>query len=36
MADHMNDLINDVYVAKLKQKEAELEALTNQINPHFL
>ena len=32
----MNDLINDVYVAKLKQKEAELEALTNQINPHFL
>ena len=36
MADNMNDLINDVYVAKLKQKEAELEALTNQINPHFL
>ena len=36
MADHMNDLINDVYVAKLKQKEAEMEALTNQINPHFL
>lgn len=36
MADHVNDLINDVYVARLKQTEAELEALTNQINPHFL
>lgn len=36
MADNMNALINDVYVARLNQKEAELEALTNQINPHFL
>lgn len=36
MADKMNSLIQDVYVARLKQKESELEALTNQINPHFL
>lgn len=36
MADKMNGLIQDVYVSRLKQKEAELEALTNQINPHFL
>lgn len=36
MADKMNGLIQDVYVARLKQKESELEALTNQLNPHFL
>lgn len=36
MADKMNDLIQKVYVAELKQREAELEALMNQINPHFL
>lgn len=36
MADKMNGLIRDVYVARLKQKESELEALTNQLNPHFL
>lgn len=36
MADKMNGLIQDVYVARLRQKESELEALTNQLNPHFL
>jgi two-component system sensor histidine kinase YesM len=36
MADKLNIMINEVYVAGLKQKEMELEALTNQINPHFL
>lgn len=29
-------LINKVYNIKLKQKEAELNSLQNQINPHFL
>lgn len=36
MADKMNGLIQDIYVARLRQKESELEALTNQLNPHFL
>lgn len=36
MAEKINSLINDVYIAQLRQKEAELEALINQINPHFL
>jgi two-component system, sensor histidine kinase YesM len=29
-------LLNDVYVATQKQKEAEISALESQINPHFL
>jgi two-component system sensor histidine kinase YesM len=29
-------LINKIYSIKLKQKEAELNSLQNQINPHFL
>jgi Putative regulator of cell autolysis len=43
MADRMNDLIQTVYVDKLKEQEmdiarqnAELQALHSQINPHFL
>lgn len=36
MADKMNTLINDVYLAELSRKEMELEALINQINPHFI
>lgn len=36
MAGKVNSLINEVYVAQLKQRDAELEALINQINPHFL
>jgi two-component system sensor histidine kinase YesM len=29
-------LINKIYTIKLRQKEAELNSLQNQINPHFL
>lgn len=36
MAVKTNHLIQEVYVSGMKQKEAELEALINQINPHFL
>ena len=43
MADRMNDLIQTVYVDKLREQEvdiarqnAELQALHSQINPHFL
>lgn len=43
MADRMNELIQTVYVDKLKEQEmdiarqnAELQALHSQINPHFL
>lgn len=36
MAQNIEDLINKVYSAQLKQTEAELKALQNQINPHFL
>ncbi|WP_165971994.1 cache domain-containing sensor histidine kinase [Paenibacillus piri] len=36
MVFEINKLIQDVYVSNLKQKEAELKELQNQINPHFL
>lgn len=36
MAGKINTLISDVYLAELSRKEMELEAMTNQINPHFL
>lgn len=36
MADKINSLINDVYVAQVHKQEMELQILTNQINPHFL
>lgn len=36
MSSHINELIRKVYLAQLYQKEAELTALQNQINPHFL
>ena len=36
MAEHTNNLIQDVYLAQLAKKEMELEAMVNQINPHFL
>lgn len=36
MIKKLDVLFNDVYVAQVKQKEAELLALQAQINPHFL
>ncbi|ULT54892.1 sensor histidine kinase [Neobacillus drentensis] len=36
MAKQLNNTINDVYLTKIKQREAELKALESQINPHFL
>jgi two-component system, sensor histidine kinase YesM len=36
MMDRINQLIKDVYQEKLKQREAEFEALQATINPHFL
>ena len=32
----LKELINTVYISKMKQREAELIALEAQINPHFL
>ncbi|MBP3965074.1 cache domain-containing sensor histidine kinase [Paenibacillus lignilyticus] len=36
MSEHIDELIREVYLADLQQKEAELESLQAQINPHFL
>lgn len=36
MAANIQDLINSVYVQGIQKKQAELEALQSQINPHFL
>jgi len=36
MAERIKYLIDEVYVLTIKKKEAELTALQNQINPHFL
>lgn len=36
MALKVKMLINEVYLKDIKQKQAELAALQNQINPHFL
>jgi len=36
MARRLNELHKEVYVAQVKEKEAELIALETQINPHFL
>ncbi|MFC0329017.1 sensor histidine kinase [Paenibacillus sepulcri] len=36
MSKRLNELINEVYAVQIKRKEAELEALQAQINPHFL
>lgn len=34
--DHIQESINREYKARMKQKDAEIHALQNQINPHFL
>lgn len=36
MADRIDYLINCVYLEQLKEKQAKLNALQSQINPHFL
>lgn len=36
MSNRLNELIQEVYVSKIYNQEAELELLTSQINPHFL
>lgn len=36
MAARLKELIHSVYTSQLREREAELEALQSQINPHFL
>jgi two-component system sensor histidine kinase YesM len=36
MSKRLDEMINEVYAGKIKQREAELRALQAQINPHFL
>ena len=36
MAEYIQDLIERVYKSQLKEKEAQLQYLQSQINPHFL
>lgn len=36
MTEQLKETINDVYLSKIKQREAEIKALESQINPHFL
>jgi two-component system sensor histidine kinase YesM len=36
MADRIEELIDEVLVNKLQQKESELELIQSQVNPHFL
>jgi two-component system sensor histidine kinase YesM len=36
MVNRINNLINEVYLLEIKKKEAEINALQSQINPHFL
>ncbi len=36
MASKINSLVDEVYKADIRKKEAELKALLAQINPHFL
>lgn len=36
MIKKINELIHEVYLSKIKEKDAELKALQAQINPHFL
>ena len=36
MVRKLNSMINEVYVTNLQKKEAQIEALQSQIDPHFL
>ena len=36
MTERINHLVRLVYVAEMRQKDAQIEALISQINPHFL
>jgi two-component system sensor histidine kinase YesM len=36
MVERLNEFINEAYVAQIKQKQAELNALKSQIRPHYL
>jgi len=36
MVARLKELINEVYVIKLREKQTELDALQEQINPHFI
>lgn len=36
MSSHLHQLIHDVYLSQLREKEAQFAALQAQINPHFL
>ena len=36
MSARLKELINQVYLSQIRQKEAELSVLQSQINPHFL
>jgi len=36
MTKNINTLVNDVYIKELARKDAEISALQEQINPHFL
>lgn len=36
MVANIKELINSVYVSQIREREAELDALQAQINPHFL
>lgn len=36
MCKKLNEYVNKVYLTEIKQKNAEIMALQNQINPHFL
>lgn len=36
MSRRITNLINQVYKAEIKRKDAQIEALVSQINPHFL
>ncbi len=36
MSARLKELLNQVYISQIKQREAELKALQAQVNPHFL